>query len=128
MALQNSQNALNLLNNAKGKINDLSQKTSAYDFKTYLNYIDIRIQSANLSCVACQAMIDQDIEKISTYNAAYIEKSNQASDIALKMSTTPVQVIRTNYDLATRPLIEEFKAARKSAADYDFALRNFLNQ
>lgn len=127
-ALDVSRMAEKLLIDAKNKIQALSVSTKNFDFANYINYIDLRLESARLSCSASEAMIAQDIDSITSYNTAYIETSNRASDIALKMSTTPTQVIRTNYDISTRPLIEEFRASRKNAADYDFALRNFLNE
>ncbi len=126
IAKQNSENAVQLLSDASKQIKDLQSKATDFDFKVYSNYITARYDSAVVSVQACQALLDQNLDQISSLNVQYIEKSNKASDIAMNMSTTPVQVLRTDYDLKTRPLIEEFKAARKNAADNDFALRNFL--
>lgn len=126
LAKQNSEEAKNLLTSSKDQVKDLNSKTSAFDFNTYTKYIDLRIESADLSSQACQSLIDQNIDQVTSLNKAYIEKSNAASEVALNLSTTPVQVIRTDYDLKTRPLVDEFKAARKNAADCDFALRTFL--
>lgn len=126
MAKQNSEAAVQYLNDASGQIKELLSLTRAIDFSVYSKYIAARLESAIASVSACQALLDQNLEQISVLNLDYIQKSNNASDIALSMPTTPVQVLRTDYDLRTRPLIEEFKAARKNAADNDFALRNFL--
>lgn len=126
MAKQNSEAAVQYLNDASGQIKELLSLTRAIDFSVYSKYIAARLESAIASVSACQALLDQNLEQISVLNLDYIQKSNNASDIALSMPTTPVQVLRTDYDLRTRPLIEEFKAARKNAADNDLALRNFL--
>ena len=126
MAKQNSEDAVKLLNEASEQIKKLQETAKDFDFHVYSDYITARCESAVVSVQACQALIDQNLDAISSLNLSYIEKSNKASDIAINMSTTPVQVLRADYDLKTRPLIEEFKAARKNAADNDFALRNFL--
>lgn len=126
LAKQDSERAVNFLNEASSQINAMLSLTKAIDFSVYAKYISARLESAIVSVSACQALLDQNIDQISSMNLAYIQKSNVASDIALSMSTTPVQVLRADYDIRTRPLIEEFKAARKNAADNDFALRNFL--
>lgn len=126
MAKQNSEAAVHYLNDASSQIKELLSLTKAIDFSVYSKYIAARLESAIVSVSACQALLDQNLEQISALNLDYIQKSNNASDIALSMPTTPVQVLRTDYDLRTRPLVEEFKAARKNAADNDFALRNFL--
>lgn len=126
MAKQNSEDAVKYLNEASSQIKELLSLNKAIDFSVYSKYIAARLESALISVSACQALLDQNLEQISALNLDYIQKSNNASDIALSMPTTPVQVLRTDYDLRTRPLIEEFKAARKNAADNDFALRNFL--
>lgn len=125
-AKKKSEEAYNYLNEAKSQIPVLNSMTKAFDFNTYGQYIDAKMEAAKLSADACQALIDQDISRIASTNIAYIEKSNQASELAKKMSSTPVQVLRTNYDLDTRPLIEEFKAARRNAADNDYVLRSYL--
>lgn len=125
-AKQKSEEAYNYLNEAKAQIPVLNSMTKAFDFNTYTQYIDSKMEASKLSVDACQALIDQDISKIASTNIAYIEKSNQASEFAKNMSSTPVQVLRTNYDLDTRPLIEEFKAARRNAADNDYVLRSYL--
>ena len=126
MAKRDSESAVQSLTEASAQIAGLLNLTKAIDFSVYSKYIAARLDSAVTSVAACQALLDQNIEQISTLNLSYIQKSNIASDIALSMSTTPVQVLRADYDIRTRPLIEEFKAARKNAADNDFALRNFL--
>lgn len=126
MAKQDSDLAVQYLTEASSQIASLLTLTKAIDFSTYSKYIAARLDSAITSVSACQALLDQNLEQISSLNLTYIQKSNVASDIALSMSTTPVQVLRADYDIRTRPLIEEFKAARKNAADNDFALRNFL--
>lgn len=126
MAKQVSEQAVNNLNEAAIQITSLLNLTKAIDFSVYNKYIVARLESATVSVSACQALIDQNLDQISALNLAYIQKSNIASDIALSMSTTPVQVLRADYDVRTRPLIEEFKAARRNAAENDFALRNFL--
>ena len=126
LAKEDSESAVRYLNEASSQIKGLLALTKAIDFSVYSKYIAARLESATISVSACQALLDQNLEQISSLNLAYIQKANVASDIALSMPTTPVQVLRTDYDLRTRPLIEEFKAARKNAADNDFALRNFL--
>lgn len=126
MAKQDSEQAVVNLTEASTQISMLLNLTKAIDFSIYSKYISARLESAIISVSACQALLDQNLDQISSLNLAYIQKSNIASDIALSMSTTPVQVLRADYDIRTRPLIEEFKAARKNAAENDFALRNFL--
>ena len=126
MAKQDSEQAVENLTEASTQISTLLKLTKAIDFSIYSKYISARLESAIISVSACQALLDQNLEQISSLNLVYIQKSNVASDIALSMSTTPVQVLRADYDIRTRPLIEEFKAARKNAAENDFALRNFL--
>ena len=128
IAKQNSETAVTELTEAKSQVAALASKTNEIDFFVYSNYVAARLESAKYSVLACDALINQNLELIGTMNLAYIEKSNVASDIALSMSTTPGQVLRTGYDLRVRPLVEEFKAARKNAADNDFALRQFLAQ
>lgn len=126
LAKQDSEQAVTNLTEASTQISTLLKLTKAIDFSIYSKYISARLESAIISVSACQALLDQNLDQISSLNLAYIQKSNIASDIALSMSTTPVQVLRADYDIRTRPLIEEFKAARKNAAENDFALRNFL--
>lgn len=126
LAKKCSEDAANSLNEAITQIKELGALGSSFDFSVYLNYANIRLESALISQSACQALIDSDIENIAALNVAYIEKSNKASDIALTMSTTPGQLIRTNYDLSIRPIIDEFKAARQNAAENDLALRNYI--
>lgn len=126
LAKQDSEQAVTNLTEASTQISSLLRLTKAIDFSIYSKYISARLESAIISVSACQALLEQNLDQISSLNLAYIQKSNVASDIALSMSTTPVQVLRTDYDIRTRPLIEEFKAARKNAAENDFALRNFL--
>lgn len=126
MAKQDSEQAVLNLTEASNQISTLLNLTKAIDFSIYSKYISARLESSVTSVSACQALLDQNLDQISSLNLDYIQKSNVASDIALSMSTTPVQVLRTDYDIRTRPLIEEFKAARKNAAENDFALRNFL--
>lgn len=127
LAKSNSETAANLLNEAKVQIAELTNITKAFDFSIYNRYIDARLESAIYSSAACQALMDENLTDIGTLNTAYIEKSNKASDIALAMSTSPVQVLRTNYDIKIRPLVDEFKAARKNAAENDYAIRSFIN-
>ena len=128
IAKQNSETAVQLLTQASGQATTLASQTKDIDFSVYSKYIAARLESAVCSVAACQALIDQNLEQIGSMNLAYIEKSNAASDIALSMSTTPAQVLRTGYDLRIKPLVDEFKAARKNAADLDFALRQFLRE
>lgn len=127
MAKNNSEKAVELLNKSKEQMVTLSSITKDFDFKTYASYIEASLDAAKCSVDAISAIIEQDLDKTANLNLLYLQKSNIASDIALSISTTPVQVIRTNYDLNTRPFIEEYKAARNNAADNDFILRNFLS-
>lgn len=126
VAKNKSDDAVKGLTDAQNNMSVLVKKFPDLNFKIYENYIQLRLDSAKISSAACQALMEQNLDLITSLNKSYIEKSNQSSDIALSMSTTPVQVLRTNYDVKTRPLIEEFKAARKNSADYDYALREFL--
>lgn len=126
LAKKCSEDAADSLNEAIIQIKELSSLDLSFDFSVYVNYANIRLESALISQSACQALIDSDIENIAALNVAYIEKSNLASDIALTMSTTPGQLIRTNYDLSIRPIIDEFRAARQNAAENDLVLRNYI--
>lgn len=125
-AKKNSESAVDYLNKAKDQMNSLNGQTDAFDFNAYSKYIEASLDSAKCSVDAISAIIEQDLDKTANLNLSYLQKSNVASDIALGISTTPVQVIRTNYDLKTRSIVDEYKAARNNAADNDFVLRNFL--
>ncbi len=122
-----SNEAINLLDIAKQSIIKLKNKEFKFDYDLYEKYIDLRLDSAKHSKASCEALEKEDVNVASEENLLYLERSNQASDIALKFSTTPVQALRADYYLKTSSLIESFMAARKRAAEIDFILRKFLN-
>lgn len=126
MALDKSREALDLLSKSRDNIAILKTKNIKFDFDNYEKYVGLRLESAIHSVKSCEALVSEDLNTASTENLLYLEKSNQAADIALNIATTPTQTIRINYSISTKPLIEEFKAARKRAAEIDLVLRNYL--
>lgn len=128
IALEKSTEAKDLLEKSRESLKSLKEKGTKYDFSSYEKFVGLRLESAEHSQKACQALIDEDVNTASSENLIYLEKSNAASNIALDINTTPVQTIRTDYYVNTQPLIDEFKSARKDAAELDKYLRDYLEK
>lgn len=125
-ALEKSKKALDDLSQALENINELKEKNTKFDFDGYEKFVKLRKEAAEHSVKSCQALIEENLELAAKENSEYINKSNEASNAALNIGTTPVQTIRTKYYLETKPTIEEFKSSRKRAAELDLILRNYL--
>ena len=127
-ALNKSKEAKEHLEQVTPKLDYVSESNYNLDLSTYYDYTKIKLDAINHGIALCKGVIDNNVEFVQNEIQVYISLNQQASQKASNLNFNPRDIVRVKFDLENKSLIDQYKQARKEAAENDSVIRNYLGK
>ncbi|MBR5259549.1 MAG: hypothetical protein IKV48_03645 [Eggerthellaceae bacterium] len=125
-SMEKTNEALGLLATSASHFKSAESELSEVDFSKYLEYVDLRTQSANHALLSDQAYLDRNKEKAAAENDKYNELDAQAAALAKEIGSDPVSMVVATVDPIIDAELERYLDDRARASTSDESLRAYL--